>query len=344
MFSNRSDVFYPKTETRLTDPEMLSLQTRYDRFDAEAELIKICQYAFKEKPLSFQRIIAWGLDHILFDVKLKSLRVVIRINNTTVEDDYFEVEKFIYELLMKNNIQHCKVYNLVKRGKDFPYDFLILDRLLDGDFEKLLENGVYTVSEETSILLDSGRLLRKIHSIKSKNYGFFSRSNLSSGLVGEKESWKDYFLTAFEENVFDLKELAYINDNKAREIVKTINDNTSLLEYNDPRLLHGDYCDHNIISNKTKIVGAIDWTDAISGDPLHDIAFWFSFYSKERLKTFLQGYYADDLRPKNFFQVLNLYLLRINVSKAVLRHKYGIKNKVPLAIDKIDESIKFLNK
>ena len=342
MQSTRDDVFYPKTETPLSDSERLSLRDRYDKFNADIELDKICEYVFKRKPKKYHKIIAWGLDHILYDVDLGDKRVVVRINQTSVEDDYFEVEEYIYNKLIKLDIQNCSVYYVEKRGQNFPYDFIILDKLMIGDFEKLLQEGEYNSQEEAELVVKSGELLKKIHSIKTSRFGFFDRSLLSQGLVGTKDTWEDHYLTAFEQNVETLIELGYINKEKADQIRSSMDQNKGLIACNNPVLLHGDYCDHNITSDMTSITGAIDWTDAISGDPLHDIAFWSSFYPKERLEIFLTGYYGTDKRPNNFWDKLNLYLLRINVSKAVLRHKYGIPERVPLAIKKIDESLQYL--
>lgn len=339
----RDNVFYPKTETFLSDEERLSLRDRYDKFHPEVEIPKIIDFVFHKKPIQFQKIIAWGLDHILYDVDLGDKRVVVRINQTTVEDDYFEVEEYIYKKLIELNIQNCSVYYVEKRGNNFPYDFIILDKLMIGDFEKLLQEGEYNSEEELDLVAKSGVLLKQIHSIKTTKYGFFDRSQLSSGLVGTKDTWADYYLTAFELNLSTLVDLGYINLEKAEQIRGCVKNNSSLLVCNQPVLLHGDYCDHNITSDMTSITGAIDWTDAISGDPLHDIAFWSSFYPKERLDLFLKGYYEAEDKPDNFWDTLNLYLLRINVSKAVLRHKYGIPERVPLAIKKIDESLNYFS-
>lgn len=340
----RNNVFYPKTETPLSDDEMLSLRNRYDRFNAGVELVKICKLVFGKEPEHYHKIVAWGLDHILYDVYLGGKRVVVRINQTTVEDDYFEVEEYIYKKLIDFKIQNCSVYHVEKRGKNFPYDFIVLDKLMIGDFEKLLQEGEYKSDQEVDLVKKSGQFLKRIHSIKTSKYGFFDRSKLPDGLVGTKNTWAEYYLTAFETNLNTLVDLGYINYEKSELIKSVVKQNDGLLVCDNPVLLHGDYCDHNIISDMSGITGAIDWTDAISGDPLHDIAFWSSFYPKERLDIFLEGYYGSENKPTSFWNTLNLYLLRINVSKAVLRHKYGIPERVPLAINKIEESLSYFNK
>lgn len=339
----RQKVFYPKTETELPDKELIGLRRRYDRFDKDAELRRICKFIFNQEPISYKKIVAWGLDHLLYDVRLPDRRIVIRINNTSVGDHYFEVEHLVYQTLIKKKIQSCKVHAVEKRGRHFPYDFIILDRLLVGDLEALLEKGYYSKKQEVGLVVKSGALLRKIHRIPTKNYGFFDPGAADKGkFVGIKHSWEDYLFTALKENVGSMVKLGYISSKKARDISKAMAGYKNFLQDVKPVLLHGDYCDHNIIVSGERITGVIDWTDCMSGDYLHDIAFWASFYPKERLDIFLKGYFANKPFPKNFYRKLNLYLLRINLSKAVLRYKYGIAERVPLAIEKIEESLKFL--
>ena len=92
----RSNVFYPKTETPLSSEELLSLKHRYDDFDATTELNKISQYVFHQPVLKYEKIIAWGLDHLLYKVIIgDEQEYIFRINNTSAEDLYFPVEELV---------------------------------------------------------------------------------------------------------------------------------------------------------------------------------------------------------------------------------------------------------
>lgn len=344
---NRQDVFYPKTETRLSDQELLSLRHRYDDFHAEDELNKMINYVFKSKIIKFKQIIAWGLDHLLYKVELDNKKeYIIRINNTTIGDDYFEIEKLVYDKLIDNKIQNCKIYHLERREYgNFPYDFIVMDFLHDGDFEKQLQDGKYNEYEERELVFKSGVLLKKFHSIKTKGFGFFNYEKACNGeLIAEKASWKNYFETAATINLKQAYELGFIDKSIIDRTEKMYEKYDYLLNNIDPVLLHGDYCDHNIITKDLKVVGAIDLTDCMSGDPMHDIAFWLSFYTYDRLNYFLKGYCGEKtvLNYPDFYNKIYLYLLRINFSKAVLRYKYGIAQLVPLAIEKIKTSLSYL--
>jgi aminoglycoside phosphotransferase (APT) family kinase protein len=252
---SREEVFYPKTETRLSATEMLSLKNRYDEFNAKTEIDKIIRFVFNKKFISFEQIVAWGLDHLLYKVNLsESESYIIRINNTSVGDDYFDVEKLVYEKLIESKVQNCKVYHVEKREfGNFKYDFIVLDNLQVGDFEKLLQNNFYSKEEEYRLVFESGKFLKKFHSVKTKQFGFFDvNSALKGELVGSKLSWKSYFVTAFEKNLKDSYDLGFIGKDLIKQTETIIEKHEFLLDDVKPVLLHGDYCDHNIISNKNK--------------------------------------------------------------------------------------------
>ena len=347
--SNRTWVFYPKTETLLSDEELAKLKLRYKYFNAKVELPKICKYVFNLKVIKFSKIEAWGLDHLLFKVTLENNKsYLVRINNTTVGDDYFEVEALIYKVLKQHDIQSCNVYHVEKRSfGNFPYDFMIIDFLEKADFEKLLELGKYTKEQELSLVYKIGQFIRRVHSIKTKGFGFFNVEEARKGkLIGELSSWQDYFFTAVDSNLKQIVDLGYLNISIANTIEKLLEKHDYFLQEIEPVLLHGDFCDHNIIVNGKKVVGIIDLKDAMSGDFLHDIAFWLSFYTFDRLNYLLAGYF-DNTSTIDYQYItakLYYYLLRINLSKVVLRHKYGVKQKIPLGVQKIKESISYLQK
>lgn len=345
----RNDVFYPKTETRLSPKEMLLLKNRYDSFDANVELKNVSKHVFNSDIKSYQKIVAWGLDHLLFIIKLENNKeYVVRLNNTSVGDDYFEIEKLVYEKLYEKNIQKCKVYHLERREDgNFPYDFIILTNIKDGDLEKLLVEDPEVKVNEKKLLVESGKLLKNIHSIETKGFGFFNfESALVGKLEGEKSEWKDYFLTAMDNNLKSSYELGFVKKHTISKTEKVIRKYDHLLNNIKPVLLHGDFCDHNIMVTRNRVSAVIDLTDTMSGDYLHDIAFWLSFYDFDRLNYLLKGYFLSEERSVDHRELvtkLYYYLLRINYSKAILRYRYGIPEKVELAINKIEESLNYLD-
>lgn len=345
----RDNVFYPKTETALSPSELLALKHRYEDFDAQTELTKIARHFLGRKVVKHSQIIAWGLDHLLYRVTLDDGKdYVFRLNNTTVEDQYFLVEKLIYDTLIRQKVQNCqvKVAELRSEG-NFPYDVLIMDALKTADFEKQLQDHQYTYPQELEMVYKTGVFLRSLHNIKTDKFGFFDIEQAKAGkLVGTKNTWADYFDTAFIDNLRRTYDLGYADKALIARTEKVLAKYHHLLDHVTPVLLHGDFCDHNMIVHGATITGVIDLTDALSGDYLHDIAFWLSFYSFDRLNFLTKGYFApaDNINRENFMDKLYLYLLRINYSKAILRHQYGIADRIPLAIDKIMQSLQYLEK
>lgn len=345
----RDNVFYPKTETDLSPKELLALKHRYEEFDAQTELPKISLHFLGRKVVKFSQIIAWGLDHLLYHVTLDDGKdYVFRLNNTSVEDQYFLVEKLIYDTLSNNKIQNCHVYvSELRSYGNFPYDILIMDSLKTADFEKQLLNHKYSYPEELEMVYKTGVFLRSLHYIKTEKFGFFDINQAKNGkLVGSKNTWSEYFDTAFINNLRQTYDLGYADKQLITRTEKVLSKYHYLLDNVEPVLLHGDFCDHNMIVHGSTITGVVDLTDALSGDYLHDIAFWLSFYSFDRLNFLTKGYFSpiDNINHENFMDKLYLYLLRINYSKAILRHQYGIADRIPLAIDKITQSLQYLEK
>ena len=78
-----------------------------------------------------------------------------------------------------------------------------------------------------------------------------------------------------------------------------------------------------MLTDGDRVLGLIDWEDAVAGDPVYDVAFWATFHPPARHASFLSGY--SDVRPlpDDFPIRFWLYFLRIAVAKAVHRRRFG---------------------
>jgi len=94
-----------------------------------------------------------------------------------------------------------------------------------------------------------------------------------------------------------------------------------------PVLLHGDLGSHNVFTDGRDVTAVIDWEDALSGDPVFDIAFWATFHPDRRHAAFLDGYRAVRALPADFEWRFWLYYLRVALAKTVLRHRLGITDR-----------------
>jgi aminoglycoside phosphotransferase (APT) family kinase protein len=83
-------------------------------------------------------------------------------------------------------------------------------------------------------------------------------------------------------------------------------------QINRSAVLHGDYWPGNVLWRDGRLVGVVDWEDALFGDPLADLAVTRlevgGFYGKAAMDTFTSQYLA--LRPELDVSTLPLWDLR----------------------------------
>ncbi len=332
----RTGIFYPKTDQIVSTEELEKLKRRYDSFPL-GSVSQIIEELFGEKPKGIEQIKAWGIRHVLFRVLLRDSEVVFRANVTADRDDYFFVEKWAQDLLRKNGLPAYKVYAVDTSRKEFPFDYMVMEAVEGKDIES-----TWPLSPETekSLMFQCGELLAKLHRIKTGGFGFFDEEKAKTGETdGSLSSWEEHVLTALEPNLQYLLGLNLITEGKAERIREVFKENKNLLELKQGMLVHGDYCDHNVMVSGEKITGIIDWEDCISGDPVHDIAFWSTFYPRERLPLLMEGYGKVG---KDFQERFELYRLRIAVSKAVLAVRFELHKRLPVMLDMIGEELEIM--
>jgi Ser/Thr protein kinase RdoA (MazF antagonist) len=106
-------------------------------------------------------------------------------------------------------------------------------------------------------------------------------------------------------------------------------------------LLHGDLGSHNVLTDGDRLLGLIDWEDALSGDPVYDLAFWATFHLPERHAAFLAGYRELRPLPDDFPVRFWLYFVRILLAKAVHRRRFGYPDRPdrPTAAHRIRDAL-----
>jgi len=87
--------------------------------------------------------------------------------------------------------------------------------------------------------------------------------------------------------------------------------------------LHGDLSYDNILIDSGGLKSVIDWEDAVLGDPIFELAGLATFHPESRHQYFIDSYYEDGEKPKDFSYRFWVYYLRIALAKAVHRHRFG---------------------
>ena len=109
----------------------------------------------------------------------------------------------------------------------------------------------------------------------------------------------------------------------AHAILAAFERHSQCLQLSGGVLLHGDLGSHNVLTDGDRLLGLIDWEDALAGDPVYDVAFWATFHPPARYAAFLAGYREVGSLPDDFPIRFWLYFVRIAVAKAVHRRRFG---------------------
>lgn len=325
-------IFDPRADSLLSDADLMSLKSRYTSFNEEQELSKISHAVFHRHIGGFSRLVdsSNAIEHLVYGNK----NFVIRINVSPRSETYLAVEGLLYAAWGTAGVPTPKRYASHLRDNEFLYDFTVDERVGTGTLEAHPEHAQA-----------AGAFLARLHTLTMPGFGYFSVDDAKKGILrGLNSSWQDFVFTKLEENVEYLVTNTIIDRELAIDIEEAMLANKELARLGQGVALHGDYHNANILfeSESKRIVGAIDLSQAKIGDPIFDIAFYSTYYTDEIITEFLNGYFGDIVRPADLAQKLAFYQLRICLSKAKLRKRFGYHDRIPAAVLGMRKAIKIL--
>lgn len=328
-------VFDPKADSTLSDEELASLKERYASFNAAEEIPRIVQETFGTLVLSWQSLeeSANAFDHLVYAADIEQegrrLPLVVRINAARMPDEMLPIETEIYGLLGAQGIAAPTVYASKLRASDRTYDYMVMKRIGSTSLESLLAKDA---SLDKEYARKAGAYLAQLHTIPLPGFGM-----IGEGLHGVHDTWSEALRIRLPETLAYLVEQQLLSE----DVCHTIE---HLFTHEEPSLargvlLHGDFHPANIIIDEPnrKIAGAVDLSQAKVGDPLFDIAFYATYVSEERLSAFLEGYGRTPTDEDQ--DLLALYSLRIYLSKAKLRKRFGYEERIPAALAGIERAL-----
>lgn len=145
----------------------------------------------------------------------------------------------------------------------------------EGSFPEIMENRFFIMDflgehnlnqinseEEKDLLRKSGRILAKIHQVEFDEPGLILQDKV------KKETTREYLEKKFKKyvNILELGELRQYQIQKAKKIFANLKVNEG------NKLCHNNFGPWQVITNKAKISGIIDWELARSCPPAYDIA------------------------------------------------------------------------
>ncbi|MBI4999307.1 aminoglycoside phosphotransferase family protein, partial [Candidatus Gottesmanbacteria bacterium] len=231
--------------------------------------------------------------------------------------------RFVEEKLKKLGIRQSKIIYLDSSNKYFQNGFMVAEWIEGIPGEEAIRREI--VSEQI-VVEKVARILKKIHTIKFKQFGTppFNKNN---------KGFKDFvsFVLHFDgENRLEklAKEgltpgdLINLGKNLLRRLVGKINFKVN------PVMVHGDATPHNIIWREREPV-LVDWEDVKATSWVYDLA-WMSYWYGEKVQEpFFKGYGEIDIRMDWFKLLEKIFHLRLSLG-LLPYYAYDIKRRESL--------------
>ncbi|MHA1473714.1 MAG: phosphotransferase [Promethearchaeota archaeon] len=240
----------------------------------------------EEKFLGVRNVkeLAFGLNNVVYNLniefKLKNKifdnrDFILRIypDNNNIKKPSNEAKRI--RQIQNLKIPKAKIYFFEKNLKHLGYRFLILEKL---EGSPILESiADFSATETQEFLADLARYLGTLHSIRSKVYDSYYLDDK----ITRKMTYASYILNEVKltlKNFSDLKLDSELSVD-TRYLYKWCRGHNPLLNLEEYSLTHGDIRPSNIIVNKHKIKGLIDWEMSCYSDPAQDIGWSLYFFT-----------------------------------------------------------------
>lgn len=329
-------MFYWQTNRRISarqDKEIFL--TRHTRIDLH--LVKLAVMSGMEKAgfsakdtkvKSIEPPILRGLINNVLPVVLVSGReVIIRMHPQGVKNGYFWVEKVATDLAKQQGVPTYTTLVVDDSRGTVPFDFMLMSKESGRPMQDLwpLENRL-----DQKLITETGRLVALIHQVKPHGFGFFNNgiAKNKNKLVGQYREFRQHLYAALADDLRFLEDHAVIPSAKRQNIERVFQKYESLMEWQIPTLIHNDIADWNVLTDKKRITGIMDWDECFGGDPLMDLAAYSLFFGEPRLTWFKDGYKRIG-KLENNEEKFQLFKLRYLISKLHLRKKRSLVDDSP---------------
>ena len=176
-------------------------------------------------------------------------------------------------------------------------------------------------------LADVGRFLARLHHVKGWHWGPVSLAapgDHNVDFVGIHQRWTDHVLLRLDEHVELCVRRGAVSPAEAQEIGDCVERFRAVLILDQaPAFLHGDPGSHNFMVDDVSVCAAIDWEDALLGDPIFDVASLCTFHPERRHAAIWAGYGGAPIVGDDTWLRFWLYFLRISLAKTVHRFRFS---------------------
>jgi aminoglycoside phosphotransferase (APT) family kinase protein len=262
---------------------------------------------------------------------------VIRFNvfDTTVPK--FENERAAYDLLAGSGLPVPSVVALDASRRIAPYDFIVLTRLPGTN---LAENRHGLAADQVRDLAwEAGRCLARLHAITLPAFGKLREQD-----APRFHSWPDYFDDYARRYLNEAAEFGLLEGPLRTRLEGALDGARPLLaRVTRGVLVHSDYHYENILHDRGRLTGILDFEWALSGDPSYD--FMNAAVRESQIPgseaAFLDGYRSRRSFDAEHERRLAIYRLFLCLETAVMHARRGNPSGVAPAMAEMDRSLQF---
>lgn len=320
--SIRSNIYYWKCDSPQTVSEKRKsyFQDKYNLETRDA-VSRACTDFFGEKPAEIREVGCDG-NHFAYLVDYPGRKYFFRADDGACGDEYMLAESELMKHAASAGLPVPKVYLTDCDAAKYGFRFQIMDSVEEKCLNVYHKDNSLDIPE---IARQLGSLLKRLHSIELKGFGFIDTDRLQRDgvLVGIDGSNEEYFNKRLDDHFCYLRDHKLLEVEEINEIKSIFNVNHELLKRQRGVLVHRDPALWNVLGNPNKITAIIDWDDAVSGDPADDIGMLRCFYDQQFMEAVFAGYFGGKPAPEDFVRRSWLYCLRNMLWKTVIRDYMG---------------------
>lgn len=283
--------------------------------------------------ISKEKIIA-GEANEVYDITLSNNNhVILRISKQG--NPNFQQEKWAIEQVKKVGVPAPEILLIIYKTIDGQEHSFCLMEKVDGEPLERGNMDFNKLSEQTrkSYIIQAGEILSKIHSIKTKGYGWIS---------GEKSEFET--IDEVIEQIVKMKESLYqFADKHTVDQTMNIVEKYKIQYASLPTFLnHGDYSHKHFMVKNHHIVSIIDWGGVRSDSPIMEFAAW-DYWFGEYIPTLwlMEGYQNKQLFNNEFEEMLHFLRIIRGIEVISWYSMQNYKQGVQLALKKLKDDVEY---
>jgi len=322
--ANRQNVFYWQTDRAVTPEEAGHIWADRHRYFTNEELLLVINTTLSTdslvhiEPLDLNAQTNLGNVNSVRVGRMKSGKeVIIRCHPKGVKNGYFHAEALASQLAKDAGLPSYSTIAIHDFISDNDFSFHLLEKLPGTAIKKWLDENP---EDENKLVVEMGKAMARLHQITVEGFGPFDNEKAKAGqLVGLHADFASSVKAGLKFNVEVLLQEKLFSDEQAQRLLEIFDKSNPLLHSHQAVLVHNDFADWNLLTDKQTVSGIIDWDETVASDPVSDIACWSTFFDPQRMHAFLEGYWQVTSKPADFEDKFELLRLRYVLSKMTLR-------------------------